>query len=242
MALLKQSFIQSINQTLDNEYFSLGDFNIKYPDSGNTLALISFAHNEKYYFIIHEGSKLKGLAALTASVGARAENVVPITTECTGDYKTVEENYHDSFDDCLSRISHWCRNVREDLRTSSPVFKEIDDLKQQFEEHIKSHIENPDDSISATEAEAIYARFDALYAKFEELKERHEITEAQLRDIQKDFKIIKENASQYSKGLWANLTSNRLVSLLKKIATSPEGRKLMFEGAKRLLLGNSTNT
>jgi hypothetical protein len=239
MALLKQSFIQSINRALDNEYFSLTDFEVKFPDSGSELAFISFAHNKKYYFTIHEGSKLKGIAALTA---VTKDSVVPITTECPGNYKTVEHHYHDSFDSCVYRISNWCANIREDLRTSSPVFKEIDDLKEQFEEHIKAHIENPEDPISISEKEAIAARFDALYAKFEELKERHDITEAQLRDIQKDFEIIKGNASQYPKGLWANLTSSRLISLLKKIATSPEGRKLMFEGAKKLLLGNGTST
>ncbi|MFZ2302737.1 MAG: hypothetical protein WAW10_12825 [Gallionella sp.] len=235
MALLKQSFIQSINRALDNEYFSLTDFDVKFPVSGDKLAFISFAHNTKYYFIIHEGSKLKGIAAITA---ATKDSVVPITTECPGNYKTIEEHYHESFDSCVYRISNWCKNIREDLRTNSPVFKEIDDLKQQFEEHIKAHIENPEDPISISEAAAISARFDTLYAKFEELKERHEITEAQLRDVKKDFEIIKGNASEYPKGLWANLTASRLVSLLKKIATSPEGRKLMFEGAKKLLLGN----
>jgi hypothetical protein len=237
MALLKRSFIQLINQALDNEYFSLADFNVEFPESGKKLAVITFAHNKKYYFMIHEGPEGKGLAAL-ASMDS---NTVPITTECPGDYKTVEEHQHKSFNDCVRRISYWCKNIRDDLRTSMPAFKEIDDLKRQFEEHIKDHLENPEEPISAIEAEAISARFDALYQKFEELKEKHEITAAQLKDIQKDFEIIKSNASLYPKGLWANLTSSRLVSLLKKIAISPEGRKLMYEGAKKLLLGGGTD-
>lgn len=239
MTLLKQSFIQSISRALDNEYFSYADFDVQFPDSGNALALISFAHSKKYYFKIHEGSKFRGIAALTAP---HKDEIVPITTESPGDYKSVEQHYHDSFESCVYRISSWCKNIRDDLRVTTPIFKEIDDLKQQFEEHIKDHIENPEEPISSSEIEAISARFDALYAKFEELKEKHEITEAQLQGIQKDFKIIKDNASIYPKGLWANLTTNRLVSLLKKIAISPEGRKLMYEGAKKLLLGSGSDT
>ncbi len=235
MAQLKQSFMQSINRALDNEYFSLADFNVKFPESGNELAVILFAHNEKYYFFIREGSEGNQVFALTAALTDR--KVVPITTECPGDYKTVEVHQHKSFDNCIYRISRWCENIRDDLRANTPAFKEIDDIKKQFEEHLKDHIQNPEELFSAVEAEALSARFDELYKRFEELEDRHEITEAQLRDIQKEFEIIKGGTSQYPQGLWASLTSSRLVSLLKRMAMSPEGRKLMYEGAKKLLLG-----
>ena len=236
MALLKQSIIRQIHQELDNDYFSFTDFDITFPDSGHVLALITFAHNSKYFFRISEEFKGSAITAFAASMHGDKERT-PATVECPGDYKMEETHFLKSIDDCVSRISTWCRNIQDDLRMRNPVFREIDELKAQFDAHIEEHISNPEEPISSAEVEAIAARFDDLYAKFEELKVRHEITEAQLRDIRKDFGIIKSNANQYPKGLWAKLTSSRLISLLKKVAMSSEGRKLMYEGAKQLLLG-----
>jgi len=224
--------MKSIYDALDNKIFSVDDFVVEFPKSGSVLAKIKFAHHNGYYFNIAEVQKVRGVAAM-AALSSGVE--IPATIECPGDYKRVEENRFESFDSCIVRIQRWCENIRSDLKTKMPVYKDLDELKHQFEQHINEHIRNPDEEISDSEVQKINEKFDALYAEFVKLSEEHKITQAMLEEIKKDFDIIKGNATQYSKGMWANLAKNRIVQVIKKIAGSPEGRKLMFEGAKRLL-------
>lgn len=232
MSQLNASAIKCVYDALDNKLFSSDDFVVEFPKTGNTLAKIKFAHNNNYYFHIVEAPKVRGIAAIaTLSDDTR----VPATIECPGDYKRVEENRFESFDSCIYRIQHWCENIRTDLTTKIPVYKDINDLKRQFEQHINEHIQNPDEPISEEEIQKIYEKFDTLYAEFVKLSEEHKITQGVLAEIQKDFEIIKENATQYSRGMWAQLAKNRIVQVIKKVGGSPEGRKLMYDGAKRLL-------
>jgi len=225
--------MKSIYDVLDNNIFSVDDFVIEFPNTGSVLAKIKFAHNNDYYFHITEAQKARGVAA---TIAAYSDSVrVPATVECPGDYKRVEENRFESFDFCINRIQRWCENIRSDLKTKIPIYKDIDDLKRQFEQHINEHIQNPDEQISDEEVQKINEKFDALYAEFVKLSVEHKITQGLLNEIKRDFDIIKGDATQYSKGMWANLAKNRIVQVIKKVAGSPESRKLMFEGAKRLL-------
>ena len=222
-----------ICDALDNDVFSADDFIVEFPENGNVLAKIKFLHGGDYYFHITELPKSKGVAATMAVLSG--EEKVPATIECPGDYKKIEENKFDSFDVCVRRIRNWCVNIRSDLKTRFPVYKDLEDLKSQFDQHIQEHIKNPDDMITAEEVEKINQKFDALYAEFVTLSDEHKITKMLLAEIKKDFDTIKGNATQYSKGIWAQLAKNKIMSVIKKVGGSPEGRKLMYEGAKRLL-------
>lgn len=233
MSQLKVSTMKSIYDALDNQIFSADDFVVEFPKTGSVLAKVKFAHNNDYYFHIAEVQKARGVAATIASF--TDDERIPATIECPGDYKRVEENRVGSFDSCISRIQRWCENIKADLKTKIPVYKDLDDLKRQFEQHISEHIKNPEDQLSEEEVRKINDKFDALYAEFVKLSEEHKITQSLLSEIKKDFEIIKGNATQYSKGMWANLAKNRIVQVIKKVAGSPEGRKLMYDGAKRLL-------
>lgn len=233
MSQLKTSTMKSVYDALDNNIFSSDDFIVEFPKTGSVLAKIKFAHNSDYYFHIAELQKARGAATTLAALSDYV--TVPGTIECPGDYKRVDENRHESFYSCIIRIKRWCENIRADLNTKIPVYKDLDELKRQFEQHINEHIQNPDEQMSDEEVKKISEKFDALYAEFARLSEEHKITQSVLGEIKKDFEIIKENATQYSKGMWANLTKNRIVQVIKKVAGSPEGRKLMYDGAKRLL-------
>lgn len=233
MSQLKASTMKSIYEAVDNRIFSSDDFLLEFPKTGRILAKIKFVHNNDYYFHIAEVPKGKGIVATIAALSD--DEKVPATIECPGDYKREEENRFDSFDSCINRIPIWCENIRADLLTTFPVYMDLDDLKRQFDQHIQNHIQNPDDFVSQEEVAKINEKFDALYTEFVKLNEEHKITKGLLDEIKRDFDTIKSNATQYTKGMWANLAKNRIIQVIKKVAGSPEGRKLMYDGAKRLL-------
>jgi hypothetical protein len=236
MPQIKQAIIQSIYNELDNKIFSLSDFKVEFPESGRTLVKITFLHDPKYYFAILE-SQQKSSNVIAAMASALDTSTVPSTIECPGEFKLVESSFYDSFSSCVDKIGRWCQNVRKDIMANTPVIKEFEELQKKLEEHLNSHGEIPEEPISASEIESIKEKFDSMYAQFEQLKEKHEITQEQLKSIKEDFEVIKNNSHGYSKKMWVGLTKSRLISIAKKIASSPEGRKLMYEGAKKLLLG-----
>nr|MDH4482212.1 hypothetical protein [Rhodoferax sp.] len=78
---------------------------------------------------------------------------------------------------------------------------------------------------------------DSFTERMKKLEEEHSITQAQLNELVSVIEGIKSNAESLPKGIWAGLTKNRMVSILKKIAISPEGRKFALEAAEKFLLG-----
>ena len=233
MSQLKKSTVKLVYDALDNKIFSSDDFAIEFPQAGDTLVKIQFVHNEEYYFHIVELPKSKGIAAAFAAVTDNAK--APSTIECPGDYKRVEENRFESFDSCIRRIQIWCGNLRADLNTRMPVYQYLEELKRQFEKHIHENIEQPDDPLSEIEIQKIYKKFDSLYEEFQKLSEENKITKSQLEEVRKEFDIIKNNANDYPKGMWATLTKNRIVQVMKKVALSPEGRQILQSSVKRIL-------
>lgn len=86
----------------------------------------------------------------------------------------------------------------------------------------------------------MYQNLDAFAERMKKLEEEHAITKAQLDELISGIEGMKDNAASLPKGIWAGLTKNRVISVLVKIATSPEGRKLALEAAEKFLLGNKT--
>jgi hypothetical protein len=115
------------------------------------------------------------------------------------------------------------------------VLDEFDDLRAQFDKHIKEHLEDPEAPFTAEELDRINKKFDELYQQLAALAAKHEVTEKELNQVKRQFDLLKQNAGDYPKGMWANLAKNRLITALRKVAASKEAEKLMYEGARKLL-------
>jgi len=227
MARLKQAVIEKVYKALDNDYFTIGDFETSFPNKRDEpLCQIKFRHNARFSFLITEGPKNK--------LNPLGE-VVPMTVESPGDFKTSETHDHNSFEECLDRIRFWCENVRKDLRAQIPLIDEFDDLRAEFDKHIKEHLSDPEQSFTPDELERINKRFDELYEQLAALAAKHQVTEQELQQVKRQFDLMKHSAREYPKGMWANLTKNRIITALRKLAGSKEARKLMYEGARKLL-------
>jgi len=231
MAKVKQSVIETIYKTLDNRYFTPADFDINF-ESKEEIVVIRFKHRKNFYFAIKEQFVRPGGIAAIASLDGK---LVPATFEAPGDFKAEESHQFDSFEACINRIPKWCKNIYEDLRSKSPLADEFDELLQKFEDHINDHLAEPESHFSVDEIEVLQEKFEDLYRQFQDLSEKHLITEETLNEIKSEFETIKQSAHDLNKGLWANLTKNKMIRVIKKIGASKEARTLMFEGAKRLL-------
>ena len=141
------------------------------------------------------------------------------------------------FDECIHRIPNWCKNLRKELQASSPELKELRELQEDLERRFQQHIEDPESHFSTEELEQVYRNLDSFAERMKKLEEEHSITQAQLNELVSVIEGIKSNAESLPKGIWAGLTKNRMVSILKKIAISPEGRKFALEAAEKFLLG-----
>jgi hypothetical protein len=95
---------------------------------------------------------------------------------------------------------------------------------------------------SAEELERINKKFDDLYQQLAALAAKHEVSEQELRDVKRQFDLMKANATQYPKGMWANLAKNRIITALRKVTGSKEAKKLMYEGARKLLGWDGSGT
>lgn len=241
MSQLKQSVVAEVRKRLNGRRFTEYDFDIDFPSSGNTLLQISLRMNSKYCFAVSEEADLiDSIATLTNVTPKRAR--LPTTTECPGDVKAIEKNFHRSLEEAFDRIYPWMDNVYADLKTKTVALKELEELRQQLEAHLESHAFDAEEYFQGPELDRLNERLDALMRSFEELEKDHRITAEQLELLRGDVEQMKEAARDMPKGVWAMMTKSRIVMGTKRILASPEGRQFMLEAAKKLLLGDCTKT
>ena len=235
MPRLNKTKLNEVFLYLDNQHFTLADFDVEFPDQGDYYVSVTFRHNTKYFFRISEGSTSFSATAVLTSGAERKTK--PITHESPGDFKAKQSQSFETFDECIHRISSWCSNLRTELRASSPELQELRQLQEDLERSFQQHIEDPESHFSNEELERVYKSLDSLAERVKQLEEEHSITKAQLNELVAGLEGIRSNAAFLPKGMWAGLTKNRMVSILKKIAMSPEGRKFALEAANKFLLG-----
>lgn len=238
MPRLNKTKLNEVFSYLENKHFTRSDFEVEFPDQGNYYVSITFRHNEKYYFHIgEESSTYTSIAAITGGVEREKK---PQIHESPGDFKAKQSQSFSTFDECIRRIPVWCNNLNTELRAGNPELKELKELQEDLERRFQQHIEDPESYFSPEEIERIYQNLDAFAERMKKLEEEHSITKAQLDELVSGIEGMKVNAESLPKGVWAGLTRNRVISVIVKIATSPEGRKLALEAAEKLLLGNKT--
>ena len=133
------------------------------------------------------------------------------------------------------RVEVWIRNVRDELRTTVPVYAELDDLKAKLEKHINEHVSNPDVPFSAAEADEMREKLNDLLSRLEEMEKKSEITEQELNRLKKELTSIKANVTTFPKGVWYKTAANKLWAVTSKIATSQESRQVLAKAAQKML-------
>ncbi len=230
---------------LKNSCFSLSDFEVVFPESGNEFAKIVFKHVDNYRFTIVERKETEsvkvtqGITSVFAPVREeRNTYIAKYVIASPGNYKMEDKIEIDDFDDALSLISKWCDNIKADISTQfeeQEISDEIESFRKQLEDELNQNIINANERFSETEIETLNAKFDDLYAKFEHLKEENKLTEKELDKIKKELAEIKSTAKSFPRGIWAKVTHNKLFEIMIDFVKSKEGREFIIDGVKRLL-------
>lgn len=172
---LNQSFIEDINNTLEDSIFTLNDFKLSYPGSGPTYIKILFAHIPEYELSLYETTeKRERTVSETFNFGNKVTHHEKIEKSCIrmtpGRYKLIDTIEINEFDELLLHIKNWCQFIKNDLRAKSPKYDPLEELRKKFEEELENIIDGPNGYFNNDEILKINEKFEALYNKIEELK------------------------------------------------------------------------
>jgi hypothetical protein len=216
---LRTSLVSEIYYALDSSSFTAADFEITTDDK--LLLSVIFRSDRTYKFTVQEEMEL-----LTRVHRARR---IP-GEELNADIAKVT-----SLSELPSMVLEWTKYLRSELRAKLPVYDELDALRQRVEDHIREHVASPDDRFSQEEAQDLRDKLNEMLAKFEEMKEQSELTDSQLRELQKQVATLSDDLRGFPKGTWYRTAFTKLFTFGKSVAASPEGRKLMFEATQKVL-------
>jgi len=233
MPKLRNTIINEILQNLKNGDFCVEDFEIKFPDDSSTLASITFVAYPKYCFEISE--EHNGFLAVASAMAGNVKKGLQ-TIEQPGEYKNFEKRNHESIDSCISRISHWLKNIREDLLFSKHSAQgEVDELTENLRKQINENVKNPESFFDEKEKEAIKNKLDELQEKVRELEKRFNFPESETKKVEAAIEKCKNDVNVYPKGVWYKTAGNKVINALKGVLKTKEGREALLEMMKKLL-------
>ena len=226
MAKLRSTTKQIIFDTLENTYFTASSFEIKYYENRKEFLEITFIPQKAFSF----------KASKNSSYSSRSNW---ITSEAPGLHLSESENFSiNNFDSIVEHLSEWANRILEDYRYGKKdEFDEFEDFQKQVDAKVEETSDDENQSFSKDEANQLKEKLDSLYRKFESLSEENDELKSQLTSIKTEIESLKGDVEHFPKKAWYQITGNKIVKLMKKVATTPEGRKLIAETAKKYLIG-----
>ena len=219
MGILRKTFQREVFDILDSSVFTASDFEVSFGDSEQNefLIMIKFISNPEYIYGIYR-----------SSAGGNWVRRKP------GDFENEDEKGpYSKLSDTLIGIPDWCEEVRNELKASQPLYSEIDKLREIIEEHIKG--KNSDDEFSVEEISILRNKLEQLEKRVVNLEKDKVITETQLEEFKAGMNQVKEDLEYYPKKTWIRTASNKLLHIVMAIGKSKEGRRLLEDGAKKLI-------
>ena len=230
-----------IESALDETIFTKEDFELTFPKSGKILAKIDFVYNQNYRMILSEEEHKESVTTKSnldfQSQTRTTSHKQYVLSESPGTYRTeAREDLYD-LGDVTRHIPKWCRNIKEDLEALAVKPDPLDEIRAKFQSDIENNIENPEEDFSDEEISRISNRFDEMLSEFSNLKDELELSKKQVETLKNQFEEFKQNTSLYPKGIWAKITANKLAQVIGKFVNTPEGRKFLFDQAKKYISG-----
>ncbi|MBD3609782.1 MAG: hypothetical protein HUJ30_04475 [Gammaproteobacteria bacterium] len=121
MGKLRKTVQKEVYDSLDDSIFASDDFDVQFgdPDNDEWLVYIEFIHDPNFYYGIG------GSGSMGASYYAK---------KSPGDIQESDFDYYNGFSDAVRAIPLWCKEIRNELKASKPIYKEVDELRQIIEE------------------------------------------------------------------------------------------------------------
>lgn len=217
MALLRKTIQREVKDILDSSIFTADDFEVKFGDADQyeNLVEIMFIANANYSYTITQLSRELRV------------------TRKPGDFQEEERALYPSLPPALEGIHQWCKDVRNELKASLPLYNEVDKLRSVIEEHIKG--DGDADEFSAEEIFALRKKFEDLEDRVSKLEKDKVITGTQMAEFRTGITQVKEDLEFYPRKTWIRTATNKLVKIVMTIGKSKEGRKMIADGARKLI-------
>lgn len=217
MAVLRQTVQREVLDILDDSIFTSDDFSVSFGDPAKNefIVFIKFKADPKYVY---------GISKYLSGVKVKRS---------PGDF--VDEDVYQcaDFKAALDGIDDWCKEVRNELKASHPIYAEVDKLRELIQEHI--NFNGSEEEFSTEDIHNLRKMFEGLDARISKLESEKIITENQFNDFRSGLNQVKEDLEYYPKQTWISTATNKLVKIVMSIGKSKEGRALLNEGAKKLL-------
>ncbi|GBG14645.1 uncharacterized protein NMK_2244 [Novimethylophilus kurashikiensis] len=223
MTALRESTKKKIFEMLEKSYFTSSSFSLQFVEDSNPFLTIAFIPEKKFSYSISEPA------------GYNSNGY--ISDEAPGVHIETGERYkHENLSAALKAIGPWIERILEDYRSKNPVIDEFEAFRKALCEQINEHIHDKDSHFTENEAEALRTRLDELNEKLKQIWEKSEITAQKLKEAEQEIERIKNDIAIFPKGVWYQVAGSKLVSAVKKVMGSAEGRQFALETAKKFLL------
>ena len=219
MGKLRRTIQRQVQESLDSSVFTSEDFTVGFgdPNHDQWLVYITFIHDEEFTFGI--GGKSVGLG----------HHVI----RSPGEVQQKETSW-ESFDAAVALIPEWAREIRNELRASKPIYKELDELKGLINEQLQQSVDDTEE-FTVEEINTLRQKFKELQSRVENLERDNLITKKQLDEFKSGLAEVDEEMDYYPKQTWLKTASNKLVKVITSIGKSQEGRKILADSARKLI-------
>ncbi len=225
MAELRKTTIIQIESILDRSYFTKDSFTISNRPLSDPFLIISFIPMPQFRFLV-------------SSVGMGTDDYR--TDEVPGFHiATGESTQRKGFSNVLQAIQSWVERIREDLRTGKQGNDEVEHILNEFRQKILSHTFEGEEEFTEREIAELRERLDALQTIIEQQSEKLEASDKQIKEFKKEIEDIKKDLEAFPKSVWYKVSGNKLLKSVGKFVKSKEGRDLLIEGIRKLVLPSS---
>jgi hypothetical protein len=209
--------MRKLKEALDNSAFTLSDFQVAFPDQGKVYAAATFMPMPQYTFkVIPDGTDV-------------------LTEETPGESYWTQKVDCYSMGAAIDRISMWTKNIRADIRASTPAIDEFEKFREELNAKIADHEKDLEGRFTREEAAAMAAQLDELIQRFEVLRKKNEITDTELNEIKRELSALKENAETFQKKAFFRTAGNKIFNLCRRVGSSKAAKALGLEAAKEVV-------
>jgi hypothetical protein len=200
-SLLRESSRGAIVEALEKSSFIRHNFTAEFEDLKDRAALVvvSFVPNESYSFKVLKGPRYPSEPRFT-------------TMECPG--KELGETFRyerKDFAECLAALEGWTKRIVEDYRHASPLFDEVQALKETLQGELARHIENPQPHSTPAAAPDLEARLDALAHRLEDLERQCAVAAQKLEQFEARLAESGERTNGTANASWFKPTGAKVV-------------------------------
>lgn len=223
---------RAILELLDDSYFGISNFSTEFSD-GNPLWLkVVFIPTPSFNLTIETASNKSTSNSLLNFTGLRYQISAAPGTE----FLKPDIHFHQTFDECAARIPGWIKRVKEEVIDSSPLNRELQDIRKQLEDRLDKLAEKQDEFFTREESDELISKLAKLSSQLAELLATNDELKQAVADMQAKLTELGSASENLNKATWYRMAGSRLLRVAKTVLGSKEGREFALEAAKKVLL------